>query len=337
MAKRFVIPKNYKPNMSLKETEVAIKACKDLFERQLARELNLTRVSAPLFVLPDTGLNDNLNGVEKAVSFGITHMGSRTAEIVHSLAKWKRMALHRYGFTEGEGLYTDMNAIRKDEELDNLHSLYVDQWDWELIISRSQRNDRTLTDVVKKIFNVFKTTEAMLDREFSMLSPQLPGDIFFVTSEELLKTWPGMQPREREDRITREHGAVFIKNIGGKLSDGSIHDGRAPDYDDWGLNGDIVFWNPILKHSFEVSSMGIRVDETSLAEQCEERKCSERLSLPYHKAVLEGIYPLTMGGGIGQSRICQYLLQKAHIGEVQASVWPDDMLNECARNGIVLL
>ncbi|MFO7636196.1 MAG: aspartate--ammonia ligase [Clostridia bacterium] len=332
-----VIPGGYRPNMSLKETEIAIKSCKDLFEAHLATKLNLTRVSAPLFVRPETGLNDNLNGVETPVSFPVTHMGGAMAEIVHSLAKWKRMALHRYGFLPGEGLYTDMNAIRKDEELDNLHSLYVDQWDWESIITREIRNERTLADVVVKIFRVFKIVEDLLDASFPALAPVLPDEIFFVSTEELLQVWPSCSPKEREDKITQDHKAVFIRNIGGKLSDGSIHDGRAPDYDDWELNGDIVFWSPVLRRSFEVSSMGIRVDSPSLEKQCLERNCLERLAFPYHQSVLRDVYPLTMGGGIGQSRICQFLLQKAHIGEVQSSIWPDDMSEECMQNGIVLL
>lgn len=334
---RFTIPEGYRPVLTLKETEVAIKECKDLFETHLASELNLIRVSAPLFVLPETGLNDNLNGVEEPVEFTITHMGHARAEIVHSLAKWKRMALHRYGFSSGEGLYTDMNAIRKDEALDSIHSLYVDQWDWEFILSRSERTLGTLENTVRRIYRVFLAVEDHLNSRWTCLQPVLPPDIFFVSAEELLQTFPDKSPREREDLICREHRAVFIRNIGCRLSDGSIHDGRAPDYDDWDLNGDIVFWNPILGHSFEVSSMGIRVDAASLQRQCLERGCPEKLSLPYHQAVLQNQYPLTMGGGIGQSRICQFLLQKAHIGEVQSSIWPPDMMEACAQNGILLL
>lgn len=332
-----IIPEKYRSSLSIRETEVAIKKIKDFFERELAQTLNLTRVSAPLFVRPETGLNDNLNGVERPVSFGIKDLGDAEAEIVQSLAKWKRMALKKYGFDAGEGLYTDMNAIRRDEELDSLHSIYVDQWDWEKILERQERNARYLKDIVKMIFRVFKDTETYICGEYPALGRYLPEDIYFITTQELEDMYPALTPKEREDRIAEEKKAVFIMQIGGLLRSGIRHDGRAPDYDDWKLNGDIIFWYPVLGRAFEVSSMGIRVDEASLAEQLKLAGCEERRALPFHRELLEGRLPLTAGGGIGQSRICMFFLGKAHVGEVQSSVWPDKMIASCAAANINLL
>lgn len=332
-----ILPDNYRSCLSLRETEVAIKQIKDFFERMLAKELNLTRVSAPLFVRPETGLNDNLNGVERPVAFEVKDLQNQECEIVHSLAKWKRMALARYDFKPGEGLYTDMNAIRRDEVLDNLHSVYVDQWDWEKVITRENRNLTTLRQIVRQIYKVFKETEDYVCRIYPDLHPVLPEEIHFITSGELYQAYPELTPKEREDAITREKKAVFIMQIGGTLSSGEKHDGRAPDYDDWELNGDIVFWNPILKRAFEVSSMGIRVDENSLLNQLQAAGCEERVRLQFHQDLLAGRLPLTIGGGIGQSRICMFFLQKAHIGEVQASVWPEDMIAQCENANIKIL
>ncbi|MGL4362093.1 MAG: aspartate--ammonia ligase [Cellulosilyticaceae bacterium] len=331
------IPENYKSFMDLRETEVAIKKLKDYFENALAYELYLTRVSAPLFVKPQTGLNDNLNGIERAVSFDIKDDNGATAEIVHSLAKWKRMALSRYGFGIDEGLYTDMNAIRRAEELDNLHSLYVDQWDWEKVITKEMRTEDYLKMTVKKIFNAFKKTENYIMREYTQLESWLPDEITFITTEELLLAYPNLSAKEREDEICKLKKAVFIMKIGDKLSNGQSHDGRAPDYDDWSLNGDIMFWNPLLNQAFELSSMGIRVDEIALRNQLEKTNCIEREKLPFHSALLSGELPYTIGGGIGQSRICMFFLHKAHIGEVQVSIWQDEMIKICEEKGIYLL
>jgi len=322
--------------MTIKETEIAIKFIKDRFEYNLAKEMNLTRVSAPLFVFPETGLNDNLNGVERPVSFDVPDAGAKV-EIVHSLAKWKRMALRRYGFRHGEGLYTDMNAIRRDEVMDNLHSIYVDQWDWEKILDKSERNEEMLKTIVRKLFNVFKKTEDEVCREFPVLERYLPDEISFITSQELEDMYPELEPKEREDRIAEEKKAVFIMKIGGLLKSGKKHDGRAPDYDDWELNGDIMFWFPVLKRALEVSSMGIRVDEDSLVKQLREAGCEERLELPFHRDIYEKRLPYTVGGGIGQSRICMFFLGKAHVGEVQASIWPKEMADACREAGIELL
>jgi len=332
-----ILPSGYRPSLSVMETQIAIKKIKDFFERELANELSLTRVTAPLFVLPQTGLNDNLNGVERAVSFGIKDMGDSTAEIVQSLAKWKRMALARYGFKVGQGLYTDMNAIRRDEELDNLHSLYVDQWDWELIINREDRNPQFLKSIVTRIYKLFKDTQAYICNEYHVLNLYLPEEIFFVTSQELEDMYPQLSPKQREDAIAKEKKAVFIMQIGGALKSGIRHDGRAPDYDDWKLNGDIVFWYPVLNRAFEVSSMGIRVDRESLAEQLTIAGARDRMELSFHKDLLENKLPYTIGGGIGQSRICMFFLGKAHIGEVQSSVWPERMIETCAQANIRLL
>ena len=334
---RLAVPKNYKPNMSIKETEVAIKFIKDRFESLLAKKLNLTRVSAPLFVKPETGLNDNLNGVERPVAFDIRDVNGDVVEIVHSLAKWKRMALKRYGFNHSEGLYTDMNAIRRDEDLDNLHSIYVDQWDWEYILHKEERTEEKLKEIVCKIYEVFKKVEEEIREAFPCLEGYLPEKISFITTQELEDMYPELSPKERENMIAREKKAVFIMKIGGELKSGIKHDGRAPDYDDWELNGDIVFWYPILEKAFEVSSMGIRVDEKSLAEQLKIAGCEERKSLQFHSDLLGGRLPYTIGGGIGQSRICMFFLGKAHIGEVQSSIWPDDMIEDCKEAEIQLL
>ena len=317
------------------ETEVAIKFIKDVFERELARNLNLTRVSAPLFVFPESGLNDNLNGVERPVAFDVLDIG-RDVEVVHSLAKWKRMALAKYGFSDGEGLYTDMNAIRRDEALDALHSIYVDQWDWEKIISPSARNFDTLKAAVNSIYSALLSTEAALSERFGTASV-LPKRIEFMTTAQLEAEYPDLSPKERENAVTKRLGAVFLMQIGAPLKDGVPHDGRAPDYDDWQLNGDILLWDEPLSRAFEVSSMGIRVDEAAMRRQLAAAGCEDRAALPFHRALLSGELPQTMGGGIGQSRICMFLLGKHHIGEVQASVWPESMVEECEKQGLHLL
>ena len=317
------------------ETEVAIKFIKDVFERELARNLNLTRVSAPLFVFPESGLNDNLNGVERPVAFDVLDIG-RDVEVVHSLAKWKRMALAKYGFADGEGLYTDMNAIRRDEALDALHSIYVDQWDWEKIISPSARNFDTLKAAVNSIYSALLGTEAALSERFGTASV-LPKRIEFMTTAQLEAEYPDLSPKERENAVTKRLGAVFLMQIGAPLKDGVPHDGRAPDYDDWLLNGDILLWDEPLSRAFEISSMGIRVDEAAMRRQLTAAGCEDRAALPFHRALLSGELPQTMGGGIGQSRICMFLLGKHHIGEVQASVWPESMVEECEKQGIHLL
>ncbi len=331
------IPENYDPKLNIKDTEIAIKQIKDSFERTLAKTLNLERVSAPLFVFPESGINDNLNGVERPVVFDIKDMDGKNVEIVHSLAKWKRLALHRYKFDHEEGLYTDMNAVRRDEELDNMHSVYVDQWDWEKIISKGERNVDTLKRTVNDVFSVFKLVESYITDAHPCLEKFLPKEVKFITTQELEDMYPSLTPREREDRITEEYKAVFLMQIGSKLKSGIRHDGRAPDYDDWSLNGDLLFWFPVLKHAFEVSSMGIRVDEASLLSQLEEAGCMERKELDFHKAILNKELPYTIGGGLGQSRICMFFLGKAHIGEVQASLWPEEMIEECRKNNIHLL
>lgn len=331
-----IIPEQYKSSLGVIQTQQAIKDLKDYFEQRLSEELKLTRVSSPLFVLPETGTNDNLNGVEKAVNFNVPNI-NKNVEIVQSLAKWKRVALKKYGFETGRGIYTDMNAIRKDEELDNIHSIYVDQWDWELIIDKEERNEAKLKEVVKKIYKVFKETEEHVHDIYPEINKMLPEEITFITSQELLDMYPELSPKEREDKIVRDKGAVFLMQIGKMLDNGDKHDGRSPDYDDWELNGDILFYNPILDNAIELSSMGIRVDEESLKYQLDVSNCNDRKELDYHKALLNGELPYTIGGGIGQSRICMYFLNKAHIGEVQVGVWPDDMVKECSESGIHLL
>ena len=331
------IPENYKSNLSLIETEIAIKKVKDFFETKLAETLNLTRVSAPLFLENSSGLNDNLNGVERPVSFDMLAIEDSNIEIVHSLAKWKRFALHRYKFEAGSGLYTDMNAIRRDEELDNIHSIYVDQWDWEKVITKEDRNIDTLKDTVRKIFSVFKSTEDFVSSEYPSIEKILPEDITFVTSQELEDMYPSLTSKERENAITKEHKAVFILGIGDELKSGEKHDGRSPDYDDWKLNGDILFYDPLLNSAIELSSMGIRVDKAALEYQLQKSGCEDRRNLPFHKALLEEKLPLTMGGGIGQSRICMFFLRKAHIGEVQASIWDEYTHKQCEAANIQLL
>lgn len=334
--KNLSIPADYQNKMNVRETEIAIKLLKDQFETQLADTLNLVRVSAPLFVRPETGLNDNLNGIERPVDFDIRDLAAHV-EIVQSLAKWKRQALGTYGFKPGEGLYTDMNAVRRDEVLDNIHSVYVDQWDWELIITREQRTMETLQTVVREIFRCFRRTENHLIRQYPQFTRKLPDRCYFITSQELEDRYPELTPRERENAICREKQAVFIMQIGEKLRSGEPHDGRAPDYDDWSLNGDLIFWYPLLERAFEVSSMGIRVDARAMREQLAIAGCEDRAQLAFHSRILQDQLPLTIGGGIGQSRLCMFFLDKAHIGEVQASVWPDDMLAACAKSGMILL
>ncbi len=331
-----IIPREYKSSLGVIETQQAIKDLKDFFENRLGEILKLTRVSSPLFVLPETGVNDNLNGVESPVSFQVPYL-HKEAEIVHSLAKWKRVALKKYGFSVGRGLYTDMNAIRRDEELDNLHSLYVDQWDWEIIINKEDRNIENLKNIVKKIYKVFKETEEHVHTIYPEVKCNLPEDITFLTSQELLDMYPNMTPKEREDAIVKEKGAVFLMQIGKNLSNGQKHDGRSPDYDDWELNGDILFYNSVLDNAIELSSMGIRVDKESLQKQLKLSNCEDRKELEYHKSLLNNELPYTIGGGIGQSRICMYFLNKAHIGEVQAGIWPQDMVDKCSQSGIYLL
>lgn len=333
---KLIIPKGYKSVLDIVETEIAIKLIKDTFERKLADALGLTRVSAPLFVLPETGLNDDLNGVERPVQFDVLDL-RKDVQIIQSLAKWKRYALHKYGMGNGSGLYTDMNAIRRDEELDNLHSVYVDQWDWERVIHKYDRNRELLEAVVNKIIGALVATQNELIDFFPKIKPVLTADYKFITSQELEDMYPELEPFERENAITKKYGTVFLMQIGGKLKSGKPHDGRSPDYDDWSLNGDILVWNPVLERVFEISSMGVRVDSETLDKQLTFANCDNRRELTYHKMVLSGELPQTVGGGIGQSRICMLLLQKAHIGEVQASVWPEDMVEECDKNGIHLL
>ena len=341
------LPQNYKNLLgSVENTEKAIKAVKDMFQVNISAQLALLRVTAPMVVLSGTGINDDLNGVERPVRFPIRDMDEMKAEVVHSLAKWKRLKLGEMGVPPGRGIYTDMNALRPDEELDNLHSIYVDQWDWEKVIRKEDRNLEFLKKTVRRIYEAIKVTENKLYVEFPQIVPELPEDIFFIHSEELLRMYPGLTPRQREDEITRKHRAVFIIGIGGVLSDGQVHDGRAPDYDDWstpnsdgyeGLNGDILLWNSVLDRAFEVSSMGIRVDETSMLRQLAIRGEESRKELYFHKKLLSGELPYTIGGGIGQSRLCMYLLRKAHIGEIQSSIWPEDMRRACHEAGIELV
>ena len=330
-----IIPNNYKSNLSIRETNEAIKYIKDLFEATLARALQLTRVSAPMFVYPESGLNDNLSGSERPVNFSVPAAGGRV-EVVHSLAKWKRQALKQYGFNPGEGLYTDMNAIRRDDVLDNTHSIYVDQWDWEKIITPAERSVNTLIEIVSLIYNAFKHVEELVCKKYAW-APTLPENITFITTGELAKAYPNLSPDEREKAICKAHGAVFLMQIGDKIGNEPSHGDRAPDYDDWALNGDIIFYYPLLDCAFEVSSMGVRVDAKTLREQVKKAGCEERLALPFHQAVLNDELPLTVGGGLGQSRICMFLLNKAHIGEVQAAIWSKETENVCAEAGIHLL
>lgn len=334
---KFTIPENYKSRLDVIETEVAIKNIKDYFERELAIALKLTRVSAPLFVRTNSGLNDNLNGVEKPVSFKLKNDNDAQIEIVHSLAKWKRLALEKYGFKAPNGIYTDMNAIRADEEFDNTHSIYVDQWDWEKVITAEDRTLDYLKSIVEDIYEVFLKTEDFIYSIYSEYDKFLPKEIFFITSQELEDRYPSLTPDERENELAKEKGAIFIMQIGKTLLSGEKHDGRAPDYDDWELNGDLILWNPVLGRALELSSMGIRVDSESLKRQLALSGCEDRLELEYHRLLSEDKLPLTIGGGIGQSRICMFFLQKAHIGEVQASVWPKEMIEVCESSNIHLL
>ena len=335
MSKLF-IPENYSSPLDVYKTQKAISFIKQTFQSRLASALNLKRVSAPLFVTEGSGLNDNLNGFERPVSFDIPAVGE-CGQVVHSLAKWKRLALKEYHFYVGNGLYTDMNAIRRDEDLDNIHSIYVDQWDWEKVITREQRTLDYLIDTAQKIVNVICDTNDLLRVDFPELGMKLERKLFAITTSELLEMYPNMTSKEREDAIAKEHGTVLLMQIGGKLKNGEPHDGRAPDYDDWALNGDILFYNEVLGHAFEISSMGIRVDEESLARQLAERGCEDRRSLPFHKALLAGELPLTIGGGIGQSRLCMLMMGSAHIGEVQSSIWDKDTIEGCKAAGIKLL
>ncbi len=331
------VPEGYKSQLNLYDTQIAIKTVKDFFQTLLAERLHLLRVSAPLFVDPSSGLNDNLNGIERPVTFDIKEQDGREAEIVHSLAKWKRYALKKYGFHVGEGLYTDMSAIRRDEDVDNIHSIYVDQWDWEKIIEREDRTLDTLKDVVRNVYKVLRKTEKYMSIHYDYIEEILPHDIFFITSQELEDMFPDYTPKEREYYISKAKGAVCIMQIGDKLASGERHDGRAPDYDDWSLNADIFVYYPVLDIALELSSMGIRVDKEALLSQLEKAGCPERAELAFQKAVINGEVPFTIGGGIGQSRICMFFLRKAHIGEVQCSLWPDDTLQTAAQKGIQLL
>lgn len=337
MSRKLIIPQGYKPVIDYMESQRAIKKIKDYFQQELAYGLNLRRVTAPLFVTPESGLNDNLNGVERTVSFTVKDMSERTVEVVQSLAKWKRMALGKYNIKPGYGIYTDMNAIRRDEELDNIHSVYVDQWDWEKAINKSDRTEEYLKETVITIYNAIKNLNDYVNRLYRNLRTELPNEIFFITAQELEDRYPDLTPKEREAAIAKEKRAVFIMKIGGYLKSGQKHDGRAPDYDDWELNGDIILWYDVLGIPYEISSMGIRVDEKSMVRQLKMAGAEDRLKLPFHQAVINGKLPYSIGGGIGQSRLCMYFLRKAHIGEVQVSVWPEDMIEECRANNIFLL
>lgn len=334
---KFIIPKDYHSELNLHDTQIAIKTVKDFFQNLLSQRLNLSRVSAPLFVDPDSGLNDNLNGVERPVTFDIKEQNGREAEVVQSLAKWKRYALKKYGFSDGEGLYTDMNAIRRDEITDNIHSIFVDQWDWEKIIKKDERTIATLMDTVKVVYKCLRKTEKYMAIQYDYIEEILPHDIFFVTTQELADMFPDNTPKEREYYIAKAKGAVCIMKIGDVLENGERHDGRAPDYDDWSLNADIVVYYPVLDIALELSSMGIRVDKKALLSQLKKAGCEERKNLPFQKAIINEELPYTIGGGIGQSRICMFFLRKAHIGEVQSSLWPEDMIAQCEENGIQLL
>jgi aspartate--ammonia ligase len=340
------LPEGYRPLLDTRRVEAGIKDIKDFFEEHLARALNLRRVTAPLFVRSGTGINDDLNGVEQPIRFRVKNDGNTQAEIVQSLAKWKRLALARYGFGIGEGLYTDMNAIRPDETIDNLHSIYVDQWDWEKVIAPAEHNADTLKQVVRLIYEVICRTEFHIASQHPAIRPVLPEQITFVSSEELYERYPNLHPRQREDRICKEHRAVFVIGIGAELPDGQPHDGRAPDYDDWttpradggrGLNGDILLWNPVLGRAFEISSMGVRVDADALRRQLEIRGMQERAQLMFHRMLLADRLPQSIGGGIGQSRLCMFFLRAAHIGEVACGIWPQAMEEACQKAGIMLL
>ena len=333
-----ITPENYDPVLSIRETQEAIKYIRDTFQKEFGREMNLSRISAPMFVTERSGLNDNLNGVERPVSFDAKELPEEELQVVQSLAKWKRHALKKYGFSMHEGLYTNMNAIRRDEELDNLHSIYVDQWDWEKVIAKEERTVETLDATVREIFKIIKHMEHEVWYKYPQAVCHLADDVFFIDSQELEDMYPDLSTKERENAIVKDKKCVFIRKIGWPLNGSrKPHDGRAPDYDDWSLNGDLLFWLPALNRALEISSMGIRVDEESIVTQCKAAHCEERLELPYHKAILNKELPYTIGGGIGQSRLCMLLLNKAHVGEVQASIWPDDMIAECEKHNIHLL
>ncbi len=337
MAGKLILPEGYESPLDLMETQRAIKKIKDFFQQELAYGLKLRRVSAPLLVDPAKGLNDNLNGVERTVSFTIKDMNEMVVEVPQSLAKWKRRALGRYGIEPGKGIYTDMNALRRDEDLDNTHSVYVDQWDWEKVIRKENRNEEYLRATVVTIYNAVKNLGDYVNRLYRELRTELPNEIFFITAQELEELYPDMDPKERENAIAREKRAVFIMKIGGVLKSGEKHDGRAPDYDDWNLNGDIILWNDILESAFEITSMGIRVDEESLVRQLQAADATDRLKMEFHQEILSGKLPYSIGGGIGQSRLCMYFLRKAHIGEVQSAIWPEDMIKRCEKHKIYLL
>ena len=332
-----IIPQNYHSELNLHDTQIAIKTVKDFFQSLIAERLHLARVSAPLFVDPKSGLNDNLNGVERPVTFDIKEQNGREAEVVQSLAKWKRYALKKYGFSYGEGLYTDMNAIRRDETTDNIHSIFVDQWDWEKIIKKEDRNLNTLKDVVKTVYKCLRKTEKYMAIQYDYIEEILPHDIFFITTQELADMFPDNTPKEREYYIAKAKGAVCIMKIGDTLENGEPHDGRAPDYDDWSLNADIIVYYPVLDIALELSSMGIRVDRDALLYQLQKSGCEDRMNLPFQQAILNEELPYTIGGGIGQSRICMFFLRKAHIGEVQSSLWPEEMVALCEEHGVQLL
>lgn len=331
------IPDGYSSRLTARQTQIAIKKIKDFFQTDLANQLNLRRVSAPLFVDASSGLNDNLSGWERPVRFDMKCIPGTEYEIVQSLAKWKRQALLRYGFSVGEGLYTDMNAIRRDEDTDNIHSVFVDQWDWEKIITKEERTRETLHTTVRYIYDALRQTENYIADDYNFIGHLLPPQITFVTSQELEDEYPDLTAKEREYAAAKKYGAIFLEQIGGKLRSGKAHDGRAPDYDDWSLNGDIIVYYPVLDMALELSSMGVRVDEEALLRQLEIAGCPERRELPFHKALLNGELPYTIGGGIGQSRMCMFFLRKAHIGEVQASCWPEDVRSACAEKGVFLL
>jgi len=343
---KLIIPKNYRSQLDLKQTEQAIKNIKDFFQLNISTELQLRRITAPLFVMRGTGINDDLNGIERPVSFEVKDMGNHVAEVVQSLAKWKRMILADYNIAQSFGIYTDMNAIRPDEELGNIHSIYVDQWDWEKAINAEDRTVAYLKKTVTKIYSILKRTEFYINELYPQITPILPEEITFIHAEQLLRMYPDLSTKEREDKISEKHGAVFIIGIGAELSNGEKHDGRAPDYDDWstaneegyiGLNGDIILWNPVLNRSFEISSMGIRVDKTSLIKQLTITNTLNRKELMFHKRLLNDEFPLSVGGGIGQSRLCMFFLRKAHIGEIQSSIWPTEMHKICNENNIFLI
>ena len=343
---KLIKPTNYKPLLDMRQTEQGIKLIKEFFQMNLSTELRLRRVTAPLFVLKGLGINDDLNGVERPVTFPVKDLGDAQAEVVHSLAKWKRLTLADYDIEPGYGVYADMNAIRADEELDNLHSLYVDQWDWEAVMTAEQRNLDFLKDIVRRIYSAIRRTEFLVCERYTEIKPFLPEDIHFIESEDLLQMYPDKSVKERENLICKKYGAVFVIGIGGKLSNGEPHDGRAPDYDDWttpnsdgrqGLNGDILIWYPMLERAVELSSMGIRVDKEALLRQLKLTGQQDRKELYFHKKLLGGELPLSIGGGIGQSRLCMVLLHKAHLGEIQASIWPEDMVRECAKLGMAII